>query len=83
MEYGQTLRENFSRPGVREFDLHPAQETKYADDHIDILETDRALLQQQGIPVVYFMHPYQYTIYNEKYKSLGALGYTVEIKATA
>ena len=75
MEYGETLRENFSRPGVRDFDLPPAQEIKYADDHIDILEQDRALLQKQGVPVVFFMHPYQYTIYNEKYKKLGVLGY--------
>ena len=75
LKYGDKISENFSRPGVRDFNLSTEDEIAYAEEHIQVLQKSKIELKKAGVTVVYFMHPYQYTVFHEAYQNLGATGY--------
>lgn len=68
------IRENLTRPGVRDFSISMEDERKLAMDHISLLKEACRGLQSNGVKLVCYIHPYQYTVFNDNYRDLGKLG---------
>lgn len=72
--YRKQIHENLERPGIRDFTLSPEEEKALAQAHIDELSTAAKPLLAKGVKVVFYIHPYQYTIFSERYRGLGVAG---------
>jgi hypothetical protein len=74
--YSRQIRENMMRPGVRDFNLPKEQEIQYASEHVAVLKEAVSHLPP-NTKVLFYVHPYQYTIFRDEYKHLGEVGYQV------
>lgn len=68
------IRENFTRPGIRDFSISVEDERKLALEHISLLKEVTEDLRRKGVKVVFYIHPFQYTVFHEDYRHLGKLG---------
>lgn len=73
-KFHKQVHENLTRPGVRDFDLTRSAEEKLAYDHVQFLKEATQPLIEQGVKVIFYIHPYQYTIFHEQYRLLGQWG---------
>lgn len=70
----EQMRENLTRPGIRDFSISSENEKELARDHILLLKEACMDLQRKGAKIVFYIHPYQYTVFNDNYRNLGKLG---------
>lgn len=74
INYNRQIKENLIRPGIRDFTLTPEEEKNLALIHVEELVKSVQFLKSQGVKVVFYIHPYQYTVFTEEYKNLGSSG---------
>jgi hypothetical protein len=74
--YGKKIRENMTTPGVRDFTLTKEQEEHFAAQHVTALREAVGQLPA-STKVMFYVYPYQYTIFHEEFKHLGEAGYQV------
>lgn len=68
------IMENLTRPGIRDFSISLEDERKLARDHILLLKEACRDLERKGVRFIFYIHPYQYTVFNENYRNLGKSG---------
>lgn len=73
IKYSKQIQQNLTRPGIRDFNVSSEVELQLAQDHIDLLKQTTDQLDKT-IKFIYFIHPYQYTVFHEQYKNLGLKG---------
>jgi len=73
-QYRVQIRENLIRPGIRDFTISQADEKELAQAHIDILREAVSELRKEDVKIVFYIHPYQYTVFHEDYRHLGKTG---------
>ena len=80
LKYKEHLKENFTRPGIRDFTLSPEKEQWYAETHVEKLHGAINASSLKDVKIVFYIHPYQYTIFHEDYLHLGQLGYDILVQ---
>ena len=63
------------RPGVNDYNISSDTEIKLANLFIGrlLIATDK--LKKSGVRVIFYLHPYYYAVFDNKYLSLGKPGY--------
>jgi len=74
IRYKDEFNRNLTRPGTRNFSISAEDEIKLAEEHIKLLQEAAKPLVKEGIKVIFYIHPYQYTVFHKKYKHLGEVG---------
>jgi len=72
--YEKQIKENLTRPGIRDFAITKEKEEWLAHEHVNELKRATKSLMEQGVKVIFYVHPYQYVIFYDDYKNLGAIG---------
>lgn len=80
IKFKQQIRENLTRPGIRDFTMSRPQEEAFAREHVRVLKQAVEPLVQKGVKVIFYIHPYQYTIFSDQYRYLGQWGKALLIK---
>lgn len=80
IKYYRQIKENLMRPGIRDFTISPDDEKALALAHVEDLRQAAEGLEKIGAKVVFYVHPFQYTLFSEKYKSLGEMGRNILIE---
>ncbi len=70
----EQIRENLVRPGIRDFSISLEEERELAMDHVSLLKEACKDLQRKGVRIIFYIHPYQYTVFNDHYRDLGKTG---------
>ncbi len=81
LKFREQIQQNLTRPGVGDFTINRADEEQLALDHVKLLKEAVQPLLDQGVKVVFYIHPYQYTVFNDQYRNLGQWGRSIMIKA--
>ena len=84
IKFKDQIKRNMTRPGVRDFNISEPEEKSFAMDHVVSLKSIADRFKQQGIEVLFYIHPYQYTVFHPDYQNLGKVGKQVlsqELKA--
>lgn len=71
------LEKNFSRPGIRDFTISHDEEVNFAKKHVEKLLQIKNSDELKNIKILFYIHPYQYTIFHPDYQNLGAIGYKI------
>jgi hypothetical protein len=75
LAFGRQIRENFSRPTqIRDFTVSEPVETQLAFDHVTAFREAAKPVEAEGAKVLYYIHPFQYTLFRDEYKGLGVIG---------
>lgn len=74
IKYRTQIKENLTRPGIRDFTISRADEMELAWEHINVLKSAVQELVKKGVKVIFYIHPYQYTVFHENYQNLGETG---------
>lgn len=78
--YGKQIQENFARPTeIYDFQVSQEFERELAWEHVRALREASKPLQELGVKVLFYIHPFQYTLFREEYKNLGTIGRQVLI----
>lgn len=75
--YAKQIKENLTRPGIRDFNITTEKEEWLAREHVNELKRVTKSLTDRGVKVIFYVHPYQYVIFHEDYKNLGVIGKTI------
>ena len=75
LAFGRQIRENFSRPTqIRDFTVSEEVERQIAADHVTALQEAAKPLRALGARVLFYIHPFQHTLFRDEYKRLGVIG---------
>ncbi len=74
IKFKDQIRDNLTRPGIRDFNIPEEDEKKLALEHVRLLKGAAASLEAKGVQVIFYIHPYQYTIFHKDYQTLGKTG---------
>ncbi|MFT5170340.1 MAG: hypothetical protein ACI9BD_000107 [Candidatus Marinamargulisbacteria bacterium] len=74
MRFKDEVARELTRPGIRDFEISKSGELALAQDHVDAFQDAITELKDAGTKVVFYIHPYQYTLFNKKYEHLGKSG---------
>lgn len=79
IRYKDEIKGNLTRPGVDDFSMNREQEEQYAMVYIRSLLQVTEYLRSQNVRVIFYVHPYSYTVFDPKYLNLGKYGYEILI----
>jgi len=77
IRFKKEIHENLTRPSVNDFNISEQDEIKLAMDHVNSINKIIKMYGKKKVTVIPYIHPYQYTIFNDKYSHLGRTGKTV------
>lgn len=80
IKFRKEIRSELTRPGVYDFTISAEEEKKLAKTHILLLEESIQPLLESNVKVLFYIHPFQYTLFNSKYKHLGMVGRKMMLK---
>lgn len=80
IRYKDEFNKNLTRPGIRDFSISAEDEIKLSEEHIKLLQEAANPLIKNGVKVIFYIHPYQYTVFHKKYQHLGETGCELMIK---
>jgi hypothetical protein len=78
--YKKQIQENLVRPRPRDFDVTRQEEEKLAEEHIELLREAVEPLLRRGVKVIFYIHPYQHTLFSQEHRFVGRWGKELMLK---
>jgi len=74
-KYKEQIDQNLTRPSnPSHFDIGKDEERALAMDHVIALKAAAKPLEDAGVRVVFYIHPYQHTVFSDQYSDSGRIG---------
>lgn len=80
IKFKSQIQHNLTRPSPKDFSMTREDEERLAEDHVRLLKEAAEPLRQRGVKVIFYIHPYQYTLFKKEYSSMGYWGREIMVR---